>query len=77
MYATNGRKIELVVTGVYKDLLSNNIQILFILTSVFAKLLAVACIIGVPLAYYLSSRWLESFVYQTSYRLWFLQEQYV
>jgi putative ABC transport system permease protein len=52
--------------GIRKTFGASNIQILFILMSVFAKLLAIACIIGVPIAYYLSSRWLESFVYQTS-----------
>jgi putative ABC transport system permease protein len=52
--------------GIRKTFGASNIQILFILTGVFAKLLAVACIIGVPIAYYLSGRWLESFVYQTS-----------
>jgi putative ABC transport system permease protein len=52
--------------GIRKTFGASNIQILFILAGVFAKLLAVACIIGVPIAYYLSSRWLESFVYQTS-----------
>ena len=52
--------------GIRKTFGASNIQILFILTSVFAKLLAVACVIGVPIAYYLSNRWLESFVYQTS-----------
>lgn len=52
--------------GIRKTFGASNIQILFILTGVFAKLLAVACIIGVPTSYYLSSRWLESFVYQTS-----------
>jgi putative ABC transport system permease protein len=52
--------------GIRKTFGANNIQILFILMSVFAKLLAVACVIGVPIAYYLSSKWLEGFVYQTS-----------
>ena len=52
--------------GIRKTFGASNFQILFILTSVFAKLLAVACVIGVPIAYYLSNRWLESFVYQTS-----------
>ncbi len=52
--------------GIRKTFGATNSQILFIMMSVFVKLLAVACIIGVPIAYYLSSRWLENFVYQTS-----------
>jgi putative ABC transport system permease protein len=52
--------------GIRKTFGASNIQILFILIRVFAKLLVVASVIGVPIAYYFSSRWLESFVYQTS-----------
>lgn len=52
--------------GIRKTFGASNAQILVILLSVFAKLLAAACIIGVPVAWYLCSRWLESFVYQTS-----------
>jgi putative ABC transport system permease protein len=51
--------------GIRKTLGASNIQILVLLLKVFAKLLLIACIIGVPIAWYLSSRWLESFVYQT------------
>ena len=51
--------------GIRKTFGASSTQILFILTGTFARLLAVACVIGVPIAYYLSSRWLESFVYQT------------
>lgn len=51
--------------GIRKTLGASNAQILVLLLSVFAKLLAIACVIGVPVAWYLSSRWLESFVYQT------------
>jgi putative ABC transport system permease protein len=51
--------------GIRKTLGASNIQILILLLSVFAKLLLVACVIGVPVAWYLSRTWLESFVYQT------------
>jgi len=51
--------------GIRKTLGASNGQILVLLLSVFAKLLAIACIVGVPIAWYLSSQWLESFVYQT------------
>lgn len=52
--------------GIRKTLGASNSQVLVLLLSVFAKLLAIACVIGVPVAWYLSSRWLESFVYQTA-----------
>jgi putative ABC transport system permease protein len=51
--------------GIRKTLGASNIQILGLLLRIFAKLLLIACVIGVPVAWYLSSRWLESFVYQT------------
>ncbi|HZY79814.1 MAG TPA: FtsX-like permease family protein [Cyclobacteriaceae bacterium] len=51
--------------GIRKTLGASNGQILVLLLTVFAKLLLIACIIGVPVAWYLSSQWLESFVYQT------------
>jgi putative ABC transport system permease protein len=40
-------------------------QILVLLMKIFAKLLLIACIVGVPIAWYLSSKWLEGFVYRT------------
>ncbi len=52
--------------GIRKTLGATNGQIFFLLLSVFAKLLFIACIIGVPIAVYLSSQWLESFTYKTS-----------
>jgi putative ABC transport system permease protein len=51
--------------GIRKTLGASNLQVLTLLLSVFAKLLLIACVIGVPVAWYLSSTWLESFVYQT------------
>lgn len=51
--------------GIRKTLGASNLQILVLLLSIFAKLLLIACIVGVPVAWYLSTRWLESFVYQT------------
>jgi putative ABC transport system permease protein len=51
--------------GIRKTLGASNLQVLVLLLRVFAKLLLIACVVGVPVAWYLSSRWLESFVYQT------------
>ncbi|MDZ4682155.1 MAG: hypothetical protein SH848_18805 [Saprospiraceae bacterium] len=33
--------------------------------SVFGKILLISCIIGIPVAIYLSGRWLQSFEYRT------------
>lgn len=52
--------------GIRKTLGASNVQILVLLLGIFAKLLLIACVIGVPIAWYLSSRWLQSFVYQTN-----------
>ncbi len=51
--------------GIRKTLGASNLQVLVLLLKIFAKLLLIACVVGVPIAWYLSSRWLESFVYQT------------
>ena len=39
--------------------------ILSLLLTVFGKLLLIASLIGLPIAYWLSRNWLESFVYRT------------
>lgn len=51
--------------GIRKTLGASNGQVLSLLLSVFGKLLGVACLIGVPVAWYFSGQWLSSFVYQT------------
>jgi putative ABC transport system permease protein len=52
--------------GIRKSMGASNSQILVLLLSVFGKLLLVATIIGIPIAFYFSSRWLQTFVYKTS-----------
>ena len=52
--------------GIRKSMGASSAQILFLLLKVFAKLLIIACFIAIPVAYFLSSRWLESFAYRTS-----------
>jgi putative ABC transport system permease protein len=52
--------------GIRKTMGASNIQILFLLLSVFAKLLLIACVIALPLAYFVANTWLQSFVYRTS-----------
>jgi putative ABC transport system permease protein len=56
--------------GIRKSMGASNTQILFLLLGVFAKLLIIACLIAIPIAYYLSSEWLSSFVYRTSLSVW-------
>ena len=51
--------------GIRKTMGASNSQILLLLLKVFGKLLLIASIIGVPVAYFLSRNWLESFVYRT------------
>lgn len=56
--------------GIRKTLGASNGQIFLLLLVVFFRLLFIACIIGLPLAYYISNRWLESFVYKTEFSMW-------
>ena len=51
--------------GIRKTLGASNGQILWLLLSVFGKILLISCIIGIPIAIYLSGRWLQSFEYRT------------
>jgi putative ABC transport system permease protein len=53
--------------GIRKTLGASSGQILFLLLRVFGKLLIIACIVGLPVAYYFSRQWLESFVYKTDF----------
>ena len=52
--------------GIRKTMGASTAQILLLLLRVFGKLLLIASVIGVPIAYLLSRNWLESFVYRTS-----------
>jgi putative ABC transport system permease protein len=51
--------------GIRKTMGATNGQILFLLLKVFGKLLIIASVAGVPVAYLLTRSWLESFVYRT------------
>jgi putative ABC transport system permease protein len=52
--------------GIRKSMGASSGQVLFLLLKVFAKLLLIACFIAVPVSYFLSRQWLESFVYRTT-----------
>jgi putative ABC transport system permease protein len=56
--------------GIRKTLGASNKQIVFLLLSTFAKLLLVACVIGLPVTYYLCTQWLSGFAYQTDLSVW-------
>jgi putative ABC transport system permease protein len=51
--------------GVRKTLGASNSQIFMMLLKVFGKLLLIASIIGIPVAFYFASQWLDTFVYKT------------
>lgn len=51
--------------GIRKTMGATNGQILVLLLKVFGKLLLIASVVGVPVAYLLTRNWLESFVYRT------------
>ncbi len=56
--------------GIRKTMGASNMQVLVLLLSVFGKLLVIACVVALPLTYFISSKWLESFQYRTSLSVW-------
>ena len=52
--------------GIRKTMGASSLQILVLLLSVFGKLLLIASVIALPVAYYISNQWLQSFEYRTS-----------
>jgi len=51
--------------GIRKTMGASNSQVLILLLSVFGKLLLIACVIALPVAYYLTNQWLQGFEYRT------------
>ncbi|MEJ0055169.1 MAG: FtsX-like permease family protein [Bacteroidota bacterium] len=51
--------------GIRKTMGASNLQVLILLLSVFGKLLLIASIIAIPVAYYFSNQWLQGFEYRT------------
>jgi putative ABC transport system permease protein len=51
--------------GIRKTLGASNSQIFLMLLKVFGKLLLIASVIGLPVAFYFASQWLDTFVYKT------------
>ncbi|GAB4497856.1 MAG: ABC transporter permease [Saprospiraceae bacterium] len=50
--------------GIRKTLGASNSQILLMLLKVFGKILLIGSVVGIPVALFLSSRWLKNFEYQ-------------
>ncbi|NOT75164.1 MAG: FtsX-like permease family protein [Cyclobacteriaceae bacterium] len=51
--------------GIRKTMGASNTQVLLLLLGVFGKLLLIACVIALPVAYYLTNQWLQGFEYRT------------
>ncbi len=67
-YAVSVRTKEI---GIRKVLGAPLSHILLLLNKNFLQLLLLAFVISIPLAYYLFSRWLENFAYQTPLQWWY------
>ena len=49
---------------------ASNTQVVLLLLGIFGRLLLIACVIGIPITYYLSTQWLSDFAYQTNLSVW-------
>ncbi|MBN9385140.1 MAG: ABC transporter permease [Chitinophagaceae bacterium] len=67
IYATNLRTKEI---GVRKVLGASVAQIVSLLSKDFVKLVCIAYIIAVPIAWYGAHRWMENFAYRTTINWW-------
>jgi len=67
IYATNLRTKEI---GVRKVLGASVTQIVSLLSKDFVKLVCIAYIIAVPIAWYGTHRWMENFAYRTTISWW-------
>ncbi len=56
--------------GIRKTMGASNAQVLVLLLGIFARLLSIACVIGLPITYYVASQWLSGFSYQTPLSVW-------
>lgn len=67
IFMTNTRVKEI---GVRKVLGATVAQIIFLLSADFAKLLAIAFLIAIPIAWWQASKWLQDFAYHTPLSWW-------
>ncbi|MDA0195633.1 MAG: hypothetical protein O2887_11670 [Bacteroidetes bacterium] len=57
--------------GIRKTLGSSSLNIIYLLSSDFTKMVAVSVSIAIPLSYYLLDSWLEDFAYRIELEWWF------
>ena len=55
--------------GIRKVMGASAVQILYLFTQQVYKLVLLACLVGVPVAYWLTNRWLDNFAYKTTFSL--------
>jgi putative ABC transport system permease protein len=67
IYITNQRKKEI---GIRKVIGASVTQIITLLSKDFLKLIAIAIIIALPVAWWGSNKWLENFAYKTTLSWW-------
>ena len=67
IHITNQRTKEI---GIRKVVGANVVQIVSMLSKDFLKLIAIAFIIAIPIAWYGASTWLQNFAYRTSISWW-------
>ncbi len=57
--------------GIRKVLGSSHIDIIYLLSSDFTKLVFASIILAIPLSYYITKNWLESFAYRIDLQIWY------
>ncbi|HKZ67749.1 MAG TPA: FtsX-like permease family protein, partial [Chitinophagaceae bacterium] len=67
IYTTNTRTKEI---GIRKILGASVVSIISILSKDFVKLVMIAFVIAVPVAWWATHKWLQDFVYRTSISWW-------
>jgi putative ABC transport system permease protein len=67
LFITNQRIKEI---GIRKVIGATITQIILLLSKDFLKLILIAFIIAIPIAWYGASKWLENFAYKTSLNWW-------
>ena len=67
IYITNQRTKEI---GIRKVIGATIVQLIFLLSRDFIKLIGIAILIAIPIAWWGSRKWLENFTYRTPIRWW-------
>ena len=56
--------------GIRKVFGAGHAEIFLLLSVSYVKLIAISCLIGIPLAYLLIGRWLDDFAFKVPFELW-------